>query len=102
MNHNPDPRSDRDESDTVERNAASPEVEEERAVPTAPAPEPVHRWLDGEKVNPQDLDEPESQKHMQFWSKMQAETERRRRMKTPRGFDSIVMDKLSPPVVKDE
>jgi hypothetical protein len=74
----------------------------ERDVPTAPAPEPVHRWLDGEKVSPAELDAPDAEKHVKFWAKVNAETARRRRLQTPSGLDAIIMDKLKPPVVKDD
>lgn len=74
----------------------------ERAVPTEPAPEPVHRWLDGEKVPTAELDSPDAQKHVKFWAKVNEETARRRRLKTPSGLDAVIMDKLKPPVVKDD
>lgn len=74
----------------------------ENSVPTAPAPEPVHRWLDGEAVDRADLSAPDAEKHVKFWAKVNEETERRRRLKTPRGLDAIIMDKLEPPVVKDD
>jgi hypothetical protein len=74
----------------------------ENAVPIAPAPEPVHRWLDGESVADADLHAPDAEKHVKFWAKVNVETERRRRLQTPRGLDAIIMDKLSAPVVKDD
>ena len=74
----------------------------ERAVPTQPAPEPVHRWLDGEKVEDADLHAPDAEKHVKFWAKVNQETDRRRRLKTPRGLDAIIMNKLEPPVAKDD
>lgn len=74
----------------------------ETAVPTQPAPEPVHRWLDGESVPDSDLHAPDAEKHVQFWAKVNKETERRHRMQTPRGLDAIIMDKLEAPVVKDD
>jgi hypothetical protein len=74
----------------------------ETAVPTQPAPEPVHRWLDGETVPDSDLKAPDAEKHVQFWAKVNKETERRHHMQTPRGLDAIIMDKLSAPVVKGD
>jgi hypothetical protein len=83
--------------------AGAPELNTpERELPTVPAPEPVHRWLDGESVAKADLSSPEAKKHVKFWSKVNSETDRRHRMKTPRGLDAIIMEKLEPPVVKDE
>lgn len=100
------PRHDPDDDARREQSAAGAGAERvdtpESAVPTAPAPEPVHRWLDGEKVNPADLDAPDAEKHVKFWAKVNEETERRRRLKTPSGLDAIIMDKLKPPVVKDD
>jgi hypothetical protein len=74
----------------------------EDAVPTQPAPEQVHRWLDGESVPDDALHAPDAEKHVKFWAKVNEETSRRRRMPTPAGLDAIIMDKLSAPIVKDE
>jgi hypothetical protein len=74
----------------------------ETSVPTQPAPEPVHRWLDGETVSDSDLHAPDAERHVQFWAKVNQETERRHRILTPRGLDAIIMDKLEPPVVKGD
>jgi hypothetical protein len=74
----------------------------EGSVPIQPAPEPVHRWLDGESVADADLHAPDAEKHVQFWAKVNEETERRHRLLTPRGLDAIIMDKLEAPVVKDD
>jgi hypothetical protein len=83
--------------------AGEPSVDTpETAVPTQPAPEPVHRWLDGESVSEADLHAPDAERHVQFWAKVNQETERRHRMQTPRGLDAIIMDKLQAPVVKDD
>jgi hypothetical protein len=74
----------------------------EREIPVVPAPPPVHRWLDGESVQDKDLTQPEAEKHVKFWAKVNNETERRHRMKTPIGLDAIIMEKLEPPVAKDD
>jgi hypothetical protein len=74
----------------------------ETAVPTQPAPEPVHRWLDGEAVPDSDLHAPDAERHVQFWAKVNQETERRHRILTPRGLDAIIMDKLEAPIVKGD
>lgn len=103
--HTPNSHSDADDA-TRESGAAfgAPDTDaaEENAVPTEPAPEPVHRWLDGEQVADADLTAPESARHVKFWAKVNEETERRRRQLTPRGFDAVIMEKLTPPVVKDD
>jgi hypothetical protein len=75
---------------------------EDSSVPVEPAPEPVHRWLDGERVDQADLDSPDAKRHVEFWAKMNRETERRRRMATPRGLDAVIMEKLEPPVAQDD
>ena len=74
----------------------------EREIPTVPAPEPVHQWLDGESVKDADLAKPDAEKHVKFWAKVNSETKRRQRMKTPIGLDAIIMEKLEPPVAKDD
>jgi hypothetical protein len=74
----------------------------ESAVPIQPAPEPVHRWLDGETVSEADLHAPDAEKHVQFWAKVNQETDRRHRMLTPRGLDAVIMNKLETPVVKGD
>lgn len=75
---------------------------DDASVPVAPAPEPVHRWLDGEQVSEADLKSPDARRHVEFWGKMKQETDRRRRMATPRGLDAVIMQKLEPPVEKDD
>ena len=109
MKHDtPDSRHQPDRADLPEQAAASapnsaPNLDTpETSAPTLPAPEPVHRWLDGETVADADLTAPDAEKHVKFWAKVNAETERRRRLKTPQGLDAIIMDKLAPPVVKDD
>lgn len=104
MHDNPNPRHDPDtnSAEQAASGAMSHLDEEAREIPATPAPEPVHRWLDGESVNPQELGAPDAEKHVKFWAKVNAETERRRRLKTPQGLDAIIMDKLEPPVVKDD
>ena len=100
----PNSQHESDDERLAEQASAAPENADasERDVPTAPAPEPVHRWLDGEKVSPAELDAPDAEKHVKFWAKVNAETARRRRMQTPSGMDAIIMDKLKPPVAKDD
>jgi hypothetical protein len=78
------------------------EALDENGIPVAPAPEPVHRWLDGEPVDPADLGAPDAERHVKFWAKMKQETDRRRRLATPRGLDAVIMNKLDPPVEKDD
>lgn len=105
IHETPDPRHEPDAEQLAEQAAAAPSENfdtAERAVPTAPAPDGVHRWLDGEKVNPAELDAPDAEKHVKFWAKLNAETDRRRRLQTPSGLDAIIMDKLKPPVHKDD
>jgi len=106
VNHDtPNSQHDKNDKRLAEKASAAPSESfdtPETGIPTAPAPEPVHRWLDGEQVNPAELDAPDAEKHVKFWAKLNAETARRRGMHTPSGMDAIIMEKLKPPVVKDD
>ena len=104
MQDTPNPRHKPDDAAHLEQAAvgASGLDTPETAVPTQPAPEQVHRWLDGEPVTEADLSTPDAAKHVKFWAKLNEETGRRHSLKTPRGLDAIIMDKLEPPVVKDD
>lgn len=107
MHDTPNTHGDADEPVEPQHTAASgaPELSEpgeDATLPVAPAPEPVHRWLDGEPVDPADLNAPDAERHVKFWAKMKDETDRRRRLATPRGLDAIIMNKLEPPVAKDD
>ena len=96
--HEPDEAAPPDQAAAGASNLDTPE----NSVPTQPAPEQVHRWLDGEPVAESDLRTPEAAKHVRFWAKVNEETGRLHRQKTPRGLDAIIMDKLEPPIVKDD
>jgi hypothetical protein len=102
------PNSKNDADETAARDHAGAgsagfvEPAEDESVPVEPAPEPVHRWLDGERVEQADLDSPDAKRHVEFWAKMKRETDRRRGMATPRGLDAVIMQKLEPPVEKDD
>ncbi len=101
--HNPHEGRHDEAARSAQAATGSPSVDTpETAVPTQPAPEPVHRWLDGEAVPESDLHAPDAEKHVQFWAKVNKETERRHRMQTPRGLDAIIMGKLEPPVRKGD
>jgi hypothetical protein len=102
--HNPHEERHDEAASSAQAASGSPfgETTPETAVPTQPAPEPVHRWLDGEAVPESDLHAPDTEKHIQFWAKVNQETDRRHRMQTPRGLDAVIMNKLQPPVVKDD
>ena len=101
--HNPHEERHDDAASSAQAASGSPYVDTpETSVPTQPAPEPVHRWLDGEAVSDSDLRAPDAEKHVQFWAKVNQETERRHRILTPRGLDAIIMDKLEAPVVKGD
>jgi hypothetical protein len=104
MQDTPNPLNEPDEAAKADLSAADAfELDTaETAVPTQPAPEQVHRWLDGEPVAEADLRTPDAAKHVKFWAKVNEETGRRHSLKTPRGLDAIIMDKLETPVVKDD
>lgn len=105
MHDTPNSHNDASQREPLEAATGTPGLTEgtdEANVPVEPAPEPVHRWLDGESVDPADLDAPDAERHVKFWAKMKQETDRRRRLATPRGLDAVIMQKLEPPVAKDD
>ena|SRR5690606_34686405 len=99
--HEPDARLDLPSSDAGQ---SAPRLADdaEETFPGTPAPEMIHRWLDGEAVSPQELATPDAEKHVTFWASVNQETARRRSMKTPTHVEAIIMSKLSPPVVQDD
>jgi hypothetical protein len=70
--------------------------------PGTPAPEMIHRWLDGESVPAEALAAPDAEKHVQFWAAMNRETARRRAVVTPAHVPALIMEKLHVPVVRDD
>jgi hypothetical protein len=74
----------------------------EETFPGTPAPEMIHRWLDGEAVSAQELATPDAEKHVTFWASVNSETARRRSMKTPTHVEAYIMSNLQAPVVKDD
>jgi hypothetical protein len=105
MRNNPNPRDGSDDALPDMAAAGASDLSEstpEEGIPELPAPEPVHRWLDGESVSDADLHAPDAERHVKFWAKVNEETDRRRRLKTPRGLDAIIMDKLQPPTEKGD
>ncbi len=63
----------------------------DREVPMASAhtPEAIHAWLDGENVNEAALRAAE--KEYEFWRRVEAETGKRRRIKTPTSLPGEIM-----------
>lgn len=63
----------------------------DREVPLASAhtPEAIHQWLDGEKVNEEQLRA--ADKEYSFWRRVEKETNLRSRMKTPSGLPGEIM-----------
>jgi hypothetical protein len=70
----------------------------DREVPLASAqtPEAIHQWLDGEKVNEEQLRA--ADKAYSFWRRVEQETDRRSRMKTPSSLPGEIMKAIK----KDE
>jgi hypothetical protein len=99
--HEPDARLDLP-AGTADRAASRLADDAEESFPGTPAPESIHRWLDGDPVNPQELTAPEAEPLVSFWASMNEETGRRRRMTTPTHVEAIIMANLSAPVVKDD
>lgn len=65
----------------------------DREVPIAGAETPaiIHAWLDGERVNESTLQAADG---YAFWSRLQRETERRRRMQTPTPVSGAIMEAI--------
>ena len=80
---------------------STPELEPtltDREVPleSAHTPEAIHQWLDGEKVNEEQLRA--ADKAYSFWRRVEQETDRRSRMKTPSSLNGEIMKAIK----KDE
>jgi|688.fasta_scaffold133678_2 hypothetical protein len=99
--HEPDARLDLP-TNTVASGAPRLADDAEETFPGTPAPEMIHRWLDGEAVSAQELATPDAEKHVTFWASVNAETARRRAMKTPTHVAAYIMSNLSAPVVLDD
>jgi len=63
----------------------------DREVPrkSAHTPAAIHAWLDGENVNEQQL--AAAEKEYEFWRRVEEETGKRRRMKTPSPLAGEIM-----------
>jgi hypothetical protein len=81
----------REEAATPVRKTAEQEPMTDREVPLSSAhtPEAIHAWLDGENVNESALHAAE--KEYAFWRKVEEETGKRRRMKTPSPLAGEIM-----------
>jgi hypothetical protein len=84
---NLDPRADA----AIPARKADQEPVMDREVPVASAhtPEAIHAWLDGENVNEQQLQAAE--KEYAFWRRVEEETGKRRRIKTPTSLPGEIM-----------
>lgn len=98
-----DPRDARAEGETTPTGDAPAHPEQEqtltdREVPlrSAETPEAIHAWLDGESVNEAQLRA--TGKEYTFWRRVEEETGRRRRVKTP----SRLSDQIMQAIKKDE
>ena len=87
MMDNLDPR---EEAATPARKAEEePVMDREVPISSAHTPEAIHAWLDGENVNEAALHAAE--KEFQFWRRVEEETGKRRRMKTPSPLAGEIM-----------
>ena len=87
MMDNLDPR----EETTTPARKADQEPVMDREVPLASAhtPEAIHAWLDGENVNESALHA--AGKEYEFWRRVEEETGKRRRMRTPSPLAGEIM-----------
>ena len=98
MRENTDPRDASREGmahqNETARQAPSQDAATDREVPLAAphTPEAIHAWLDGEAVNDAELHADD--RAYQFWSKVQDETGRRRRMNTPAYVPAQIMSAI--------
>ena len=98
--NNLDPRDARREEPVTPKEQAHTTPEQEptltdREVPLASAhtPEAIHQWLDGEKVNEDQLRA--ADKEYEFWRRVGQETNRRSRMKTPSSLPGEIMKAIT-------
>lgn len=97
MHDSLDPRHDAQRAPAAESrpaNEAEPvAADREVPVPTSDLPPAVHAYLDGEKVNAENLSGAE--KELALWRLIGAETGRRRRMVTPAHVSAQILAKLA-------
>jgi hypothetical protein len=89
---NLDPRdAGREEASAPRKPAGQEETLTDREVPLASAhtPEAIHAWLDGENVSESQLHAAE--KEYEFWRRVEEETGKRRRIKTPTSLPGEIM-----------
>ena len=68
-----------------------PSTDREVPIEAANTPAIIHAWLDGEPVNQLAL---HAEGSYPLWSRVQAETGRRRRMQTPTPINSAIMEAI--------
>jgi hypothetical protein len=66
-----------------------PVMDREVPLSSAHTPEAIHAWLDGENVNESELQAAE--KEYAFWRRVEEETGKRRRIKTPTSLPGEIM-----------
>ena len=66
-----------------------PTMDREVPLQSAHTPEAIHAWLDGENVNETQLKA--AGKEYEFWQRVEAETGKRRRMRTPSPLAGEIM-----------
>jgi hypothetical protein len=89
---NLDPRdAGREEASTPRKTTEHEPPMTDREVPLASAhtPEAIHAWLDGENVNESQLRA--AGKEYEFWRRVEQETGKRRRIKTPTSLPGEIM-----------
>ncbi|MEA3247159.1 MAG: hypothetical protein U9Q74_13490 [Gemmatimonadota bacterium] len=67
------------------------EAQADREVPVVAMPPVVHQWLDGEPVNQAEL---QAAGEYELWRQVQAEADRRRRMRTPTPIAGAIMEAI--------
>jgi hypothetical protein len=85
--------------------AETPEFEDrEVPLPQSAMADVIHRWLDGEPVAEGALADEVARKQVRFWSRVEDEAARRRRLTTPAHVIRTIMEQLpdGPAPVRDE
>jgi hypothetical protein len=90
MHDNMNPHVEPPKQETVAGREA-PAADREVPISAANMPEIVHQWLDGERVDEAAL---QAAGGYALWSRLKAETDRRRRMHTPTPISGQIMEAI--------
>ena len=81
--------------DRSDRGPEQPLADREVPIGFAVTPQGVHEWLDGE-LPESDVRRADTARHMEFWTRLNAEAATRREMKTPAHVQAAIMAAIAP------